>query len=343
MAINKSVVVQYNIEARTADAQTIAVSAGFDCHAVITDIETIVADNHVAGAFRITAVIIVQVAVDIDTLYHNGVTQYRIDFPHGGIADGNAFNQHILAVIWLNEVRTEKTVIGTAPVVRRRFTVLTLRNRNIGLSLTKQLGTGSILCLNFSTVFIGAGVLPLMPNHGFRMRAVTNRCLTIQRAFASDCNILFAISIDKWGIVHQLNAFETSQCQTLVIDGIAIDFFHQITLIQAGIGGEFQNSILFNAQIDVILQMDGRGIEYFSIDSRNDNRTAAGAADVLNRSVNCLGIFLCKFCFGSCVCRRFFVGAFDDSKYIMCFCTVVYNGDRLTGKVSHLLFILKRV
>lgn len=78
VAVNKGVVLQHDVKARAVDAQTIAVSAGLDCHAVITNINRVVADNHITGAFRITAVVVVQMAVDRNAVYQNGITQNRV-------------------------------------------------------------------------------------------------------------------------------------------------------------------------------------------------------------------------------------------------------------------------
>ena len=325
VAVNKGVVLQHDVKARAVDAQTIAVSAGLDCHAVITNINRVVADNHITGAFRITAVVVVQMAVDRNAVYQNGITQNRIDFPHRRILNRNAFNQDILAVVRLNEVRTKEAVICTAPLFMFRLTVLALSNRNIGLTLTIQLVDCRILRLDGRAVCIGALFLPLLPYHGLRMLAVANTCLTVQRAFTGQRDVLLAVCVNQRRIVHQLYAFKTGQSQALLVYRVAINFLHQIAAVQAGIRGELQRRILFNAQIDIVFQMNRCGIEYLTVCCRNDNRAAAGFADCLDCCINRLGIGLCHLRFCLCICVRLFVCAFHNVKNSVRLCAIVHD------------------
>ena len=207
MTIRHAIVLNNNIEAGTIDTNTVPISSGLNCNAVIAYVKSAVLNNHIAGSFRVTAVVIMQMAVYIHALYQNGVTKYRIDLPHRRIQNGDILNQHVLAIVRLHKIRTQEAIVRAAPILARGFAVLTFCNRRINLALSKQLGAGIVLRFNLFSLalrqIIRARAFPLMPYHRARIFSVAGRRLAIQRTLAGERDVLLAVCVNKRRIVHQ--------------------------------------------------------------------------------------------------------------------------------------------
>ena len=90
------------------DAAAVVVAAGLDGDAVVAGVENAILDQHVAARFRIAAVVVGAVAEDIHAADGDVGAENRIDLPHRRIVNGDAFDQHVLAAIRLDEVGPQK-------------------------------------------------------------------------------------------------------------------------------------------------------------------------------------------------------------------------------------------
>src|SRR6185369_514905 len=85
----------------------VCVASGLDSNTVVAGVEGTVFDQHVTARFRIATVIIWTMTIDVHVLDDYVATEHRMNFPHRRVVDCHAFDQNVLAAIWLNKLRPQ--------------------------------------------------------------------------------------------------------------------------------------------------------------------------------------------------------------------------------------------
>ena len=104
-------------------AAAVGVAARLQGDAVVAGVEETVLDEHVAARLGIAAVVVRAVRDDFDPAHGDVRAERRMRDPERRVADGHAFDEHVLAAIRLDERRPEEV---TRPVdaLRDRHAVL---------------------------------------------------------------------------------------------------------------------------------------------------------------------------------------------------------------------------
>src|SRR5205807_7326294 len=121
--------------------------------------------------------------------------KHRMHLPHGRIPERDSLNEHILAAIGLDKLRTQVMTLAE----------YSLLHWNALFSHFKQ--QLSILAL-IGTTFFPAALIPAFPRP-----PVLTIGIAINRAAAGDSNVLLLKGIDKGRVVHQLDPFPTGKNQ----------------------------------------------------------------------------------------------------------------------------------
>src|SRR5215469_15380548 len=85
----------------------IGISARLDRDTIIACIKRTVFYQYIRARLRIATIVIWTGAVDRELPYCDIRAQHGMHLPHRRILDGYAFDQHVLATVWLNELRTQ--------------------------------------------------------------------------------------------------------------------------------------------------------------------------------------------------------------------------------------------
>ena len=89
-----------------SDAPAVLVASGFDGDAVVAYIEVHSLYQYVGAGFRVAAVIVVVITVDIYVSYGYVVTEYGVDNPERRIVYLQVFHQYVFATVKLYHTRT---------------------------------------------------------------------------------------------------------------------------------------------------------------------------------------------------------------------------------------------
>ena len=108
MAVLHDAILNDDVLAGHVDAPAVPVAARFDSDTVVAGAENATDDEHAVAAFRIAAIVVRAVAVDIDAAHCNVAAQHRIELPHRGVLDGEVFEKNVRTAIGLDEVWAKK-------------------------------------------------------------------------------------------------------------------------------------------------------------------------------------------------------------------------------------------
>src|SRR5947209_10466412 len=145
-----------------------------------------------------------------------------MDLPHGRVLQRHAFDQHILAAIWLDKLRTQVMPLSKNSFADRR-------------ALLGHLQQKSTVCGLVWIAWVPSAFGPAFPRP-----PVFTVSISVNGSFAGDSNIFFFKRIDEWRIVHQFNAFPPGKHQWV---------FARVTREADGCSGA-------NMEIHVALQAD---------------------------------------------------------------------------------------
>src|SRR5579862_8861547 len=119
VAVLHDAVADHDVLGGLCDAPSVAVAPALDRDAIVAGIELALLDEHVARAFRIAAVVVRPVAVDLHAAHGYVLAEHGIEFPHRRIADAHAFDQHVGAAVGLHEHGPEELALAEHAVLHR--------------------------------------------------------------------------------------------------------------------------------------------------------------------------------------------------------------------------------
>src|SRR5947209_13297737 len=94
-----------------ADAPTVVVAARLDGDAVVARVEDAVGDKHVAGGFRVAAVVVRPVAADLYAAHGDVRGAHGVNLPHRRVDDPHALDEHVSTAVRLYKVWPEEVAL----------------------------------------------------------------------------------------------------------------------------------------------------------------------------------------------------------------------------------------
>src|SRR6185437_11276501 len=123
------------------DAAAILIAPGFDGNAVIAGAEGAVGDQDVAAAFRIAAIIVRPMTVDLDIAHGDVLTKHRVQLPHGRVPYSEVLEQDVLATVRLDEVRPEVVPFAEDAILHRRALIA---HADQGVAIAMETGNSTL-------------------------------------------------------------------------------------------------------------------------------------------------------------------------------------------------------
>src|SRR5947209_1512458 len=179
---------------RNSNAATIVVSARFNRNAIIARSEGTVLDKHILARFWIATVRIgaglfgcASLSFDIHAAHRHVSAKYRMKLPHRRVTKRDAFDEHVLRAVGLDELRSQITSLAEDAF-------------SDGRALRNHLVEKSACLVLLGVTFLPAATCATLP--GPPVGAIR---LTINDAFARQRDVLLLEGINKWRVVHQLH------------------------------------------------------------------------------------------------------------------------------------------
>ena len=228
MAVLHGAIANNNVLAGHAHAPPVAVAPALNGDAIVSRFEDAALNQNVGGALRIAAVVIRPEAGDSYAAHRDVAAQHRIQFPHGGIANAHAFNQHVSRAVRLEKRRAQIVALAEDALAHRHILVA---------HGYQSVGVGAR---------VGSARLAAEPGAARPRPPMVLVALAVQHARAGHGDIGLLESVDQRRVVHAFGAFEPRQHQRQILFGVAV---------------EFQNGAFVQVQVGIGLQVDGAGEE----------------------------------------------------------------------------------
>ena len=180
----------------------IGVASGLDRDTVVPGVEVTCFYQHVGTRFRIAAVVIWTMTVDLHVLHDHVAAEHRMDFPHRRVLNRDAVDQHVLTTIRLNELRPQIMTLAKH----------TFAHGNASFSHAKQrVSIGTLVAHAFFPTVLRTSV-PLPP-----VFVVT---LSIERTSARDGDVSLFERVNERRVVEEFDAFPAREDYGQVVIGI---------------------------------------------------------------------------------------------------------------------------
>ncbi len=134
VGVAHAAVAHHNVFRWLSDAPGIVVATRLYHHSVIALVKQAVLNEHIAGHFEVYTVVVMTVSIHVKTARHTVNTAIEMDSPEGRLAYLEVFEQHVAALVEVNQVRAQVVValshlplghrlVESGPVVELRQSV----------------------------------------------------------------------------------------------------------------------------------------------------------------------------------------------------------------------------
>ena len=107
MSVLHGAIAHNDVLAGDVPMTSVVVLARFDGDAIVARIEDAILYQHILARFGVASVVVGPMAIEGVSAHHNVLREQGVKNPEGRVVEGDALNQHAVALIYLDELWAE--------------------------------------------------------------------------------------------------------------------------------------------------------------------------------------------------------------------------------------------